>query len=69
MSSNFVETGWQRFLNRVRPLWGQSRDPDPATNANPPVVGFADHRERNAAVEQNTVGPPAPTDTDTADRH
>jgi hypothetical protein len=68
MSSNVVGTGWQRFLNRVRPLWGQSGYVAPATNESPPV-GFADHRGPKAAGEQNTVGPPAPTGTDTADRH
>jgi hypothetical protein len=68
MSSNVVGTGWQRFLNRVRPLWGQARDDDSATTESSPV-GFADHRGPKAAGEQNTVGPPAPADRNAADRH
>ncbi len=28
MSNELVETGWQRFLERLKQLWGKSRNPD-----------------------------------------
>jgi hypothetical protein len=28
MSSELVETGWQRFLQRLKQLWGKSRNSD-----------------------------------------
>jgi hypothetical protein len=32
MSNELVETGWQRFLERLKQLWGKSRNSDlPAT--------------------------------------
>lgn len=34
MSNEVVETGWQRFLQRLKQLWGKSRASDlPATAA------------------------------------
>lgn len=33
MSSELVETGWQRFLDRLKQLWGKSRNSDLPTTA------------------------------------
>ena len=33
MSRELVETGWQRFLDRLKQLWGKSRNSDLPTTA------------------------------------
>lgn len=33
MSSALIETGWQRFLDRLKQLWGKSRNSDLPTTA------------------------------------
>lgn len=30
MNLNWIENGWQRFLDRLKELWGKRDDPDPA---------------------------------------
>jgi hypothetical protein len=30
MNLNWIENGWQRFLDRLKKLWGKREDPDPA---------------------------------------
>ena len=30
MNLNWIENGWQRFLDRLKGLWGKREDPDPA---------------------------------------
>jgi hypothetical protein len=31
MKHGFIEEGWRRFLDRLKQLWGKSRDPVPTT--------------------------------------
>ena len=31
MKKGFIEEGWQRFLDRLKELWGKSRNPGPMT--------------------------------------
>jgi len=31
MKKGFIEEGWQRFLDRLKELWGKSRNPAPMT--------------------------------------
>lgn len=28
MSTELIETGWQRFVEKLKQLWGKSRNPD-----------------------------------------
>lgn len=38
MSNELVETGWQRFLQRLKQLWGKSRNSDlPAAATSTPI--------------------------------
>jgi hypothetical protein len=30
MHPNWIENGWQRFLDRLKELWGKRENPDPA---------------------------------------
>ena len=32
MRNNPIEQGWQRFLDKLKELWGKLREPDPALN-------------------------------------
>ena len=29
MNLNWIENGWQRFLDRLKELWGKRENPDP----------------------------------------
>jgi hypothetical protein len=31
MRLGYIEEGWRRFLDRLKQLWGKSRDPVPVT--------------------------------------
>jgi hypothetical protein len=31
MNLDWTKSGWQRFLDRLKELWGKRDDPDPAT--------------------------------------
>ena len=55
MSSELVETGRQRFLDRLKQLWGKSRNPDLPTAA----IGMAAAEERGATAETPTPKPGA----------
>jgi len=32
--NNPIEQGWQRFLDKLKELWGKLREPDPAMTLN-----------------------------------
>jgi hypothetical protein len=34
MRSNSIEQGWQRFLDRLKELWGKLSEPDPPMTPN-----------------------------------
>jgi hypothetical protein len=48
MPIDAVETGWKRFLDRLKQLWGKLRPGDPATTA------------ANRVVAASTSGSPGP---------
>ncbi len=54
MSNELVETGWQRFLERLKQLWGKSRNSDLPAAATHTAVAEA------TGVPGTTAEAPAP---------
>lgn len=55
MSNELVETGWKRFLERLKRLWGRLRDPDvPSATAATAVAGTS---ANHACVESAAPHP------------